>query len=263
MLPYQTIHTLPDFLISNGRYAVTTDEIVALTGASSDAVRHGLARLRRQGRVFTPARSFHVMVPPEYRSWGVTPAPWFIDAMMRHLGRDYYVGLLSAAAHHGASHQAVQVFQVLTNRHVENRDFERIRLRFYRSSLISRTPVETVNTPTGIMAVSTPEATVVDLVERPGESGGLGNIVTILGEIGELNGATLADLSALRTRTLPRRLGWLLARFRDDVDLGSLRRLVVPDRGKPCLLVAGGPVRGIIDRDWGVRVNVEVEPDIE
>ena len=263
MLPNQLIRNLPDVLIGEGRYTATTTEIAALTGASSDAVRHGLSRLRSQGRVFTPARSFHVMVPPEYRSWGVTPAPWFIDAMMRHLGRDYYVGLLSAAAHHGASHQAVQVFQLLTDRHVENRDFERVRLRFYRSALISRTPVETVNTPTGTMVVSAPEGTVVDLVERPGESGGLGNVATVVSELGGLNGATLAKLSSLRTRAFARRLGWMLAQFRDDVDLGPLRHVAMPDRGKPCLLAAGGSARGAIDRNWGIRVNAAVEADIE
>jgi predicted transcriptional regulator of viral defense system len=263
MLPNQMIRNLPDALISEGRYTATTNEIVALTKASPDAVRHGLTRLRSQGRLFTPARSFHVMVPPEYRSWGVTPAPWFIDAMMRHLDRDYYVGLLSAAAHHGASHQAVQVFQVLADRHVENRDFDRIRLRFYRSTLVSRTPVETVNTPTGIMAVSAPEGTVVDLVERPRESGGLGNVATILGEIGELSVPTLATLSSLRTRPLARRLGWMLTQFHGGVDLSPLRQVAMPDRGKPCLLAAGGPAHGVIDRDWGIRVNAVVEPDIE
>jgi predicted transcriptional regulator of viral defense system len=262
MLPNQAIRNLPDALIGEGRYAATTAEIVALTGADSDAVRHGLTRLRRQGRVFTPARSFHVMVPPEYRSWGAPPAPWFIDAMMRHLSRDYYVALLSAAAHHGASHQAAQVFQVITDRHVENRNFGRIRLRFYRSSFVSRMPVETVNTPTGTMAFSTPESTIVDLLAWPGESGGLSNIATILGEIGGLSGAILADLSALRPRTHARRLGWMLSQFHDDVDLDPLRHLAMPGKGKPSLLAAGGPRHGAIDRDWGIRVNTAVEPDI-
>jgi len=262
MLPNQAIRNLPDALIGEGRYSATTDEIVALTGADADAVRHGLTRLRRQGRVFTPARSFHVMVPSEYRSWGATPAPWFIDAMMRHLRRDYYVALLSAATHHGASHQAAQVFQVITDRHVENRDFGRIRLRFYRSGFVSQTPVEAVNTPTGTMAVSTQESTVVDLLERPGESGGLNNVATIIREIGVLSGATLGDLSASRTRTHARRLGWMLSQFRDDVDLERLRGLAMPSSGKPSLLVAGGPRRGVIDHDWGIRVNTAVEPDI-
>jgi predicted transcriptional regulator of viral defense system len=262
MLPNMVIRNLPDALIGEGRYTATTAEIMALTGADADAVRHGLARLRHQGRVFTPARSLHVMVPPEYRSWRAIPAPWFIDAMMRHLGRGYYVALLTAAAHHGASHQAAQVFQVITDRHVGNRDFGRIRLRFYRSALVSQAPTESVNSPTGTMAVSTREATVVDLVERPGESGGLNNVATIICEIGALNGVKLADLSALRPRAHARRLGWLLDHLRDDVDLDRLRGFAMPGKSKPTLLGASGPSRGAVDRDWGIRVNADVEPDL-
>lgn len=257
-----TFRELPNFLIGRGRYWATTAEIAAQTEAGADATRHGLARLRSQRRLFTPARSFHVMVPPEYRSWGTVPAAWFIDPMMQHLGRAYYVGLLSAAAQHGASHQAAQTFQVVTDRHVEDRDFERVRLRFQTSTLTAQTPVERVNTPTGTMAVSTREATVGDLVERPGRSGGLSNVATILREIGGLDGTELARLSAPRPRTHARRLGWLLTKFRGDVETSSLRVVADPGRGAPIPLAAGGPSRGTVDEDWGVIVNVEVESDI-
>lgn len=33
---------------------------------------------------------------------------------MLYLGHPYYVGLLSAAAHHGIDHHASQVFQIVT-----------------------------------------------------------------------------------------------------------------------------------------------------
>jgi predicted transcriptional regulator of viral defense system len=253
---------LPDFLIGRGRYWATTDEIAEQTGTGADATRHGLARLRSQRHLFTPARSFHVMVPPEYRSWGAVPAAWFIDPMMRHLGRSYYVGLLSAAAQHGASHQAAQAFQVMTDRHVEDRDFERVRLRFQTSSLVGQMPIEQVNTPTGTMTVSTREATVADLVERPEKSGGLSNVATILREIGEFDGAELARLSALRPRTHARRLGWLLTKFRPDVETSSLRVVADSGKGAPIPLAASGSPRGTVDEDWSVIVNVKVEPDV-
>ena len=253
---------LPDFLIGRGRYWATTGEIAEQTGTGADATRHGLARLRSQRRLFTPARSFHVMVPPEYRNWGAVPAAWFIDPMMQHLGRSYYVGLLSAAAQHGASHQAAQAFQVMTDRHVEDRNFERVRLRFQTSSLVDQTPVEQVNTPTGMMVVSTREATVADLIERPEKSGGLSNIATILREIGEIDGAELARLSALRPRTHARRLGWLLTKFRPDVETSSLHAVADSGKGAPIPLAAGGSPRGTVDEDWGVIVNTGVEPDV-
>src|SRR5271157_6543085 len=44
------------------------------------------------------------------------PPSWYVDDLMRHEGRPYYVGLLRAAELHGASHQAVMEFQVVTNK---------------------------------------------------------------------------------------------------------------------------------------------------
>jgi hypothetical protein len=75
-----------------------------LTGLSDAVIASGLQRLRARRRVFSPTRGLYVVIAPEFRSWGGVPADWFIDDLMRHLGRRYYVALLSAAAYHGASH---------------------------------------------------------------------------------------------------------------------------------------------------------------
>ena len=63
-----------------------------------------LYRLERSGAIVSPRRRF-VVVPGGYCSAGGPPAIWFIEDLMRHLGRRYYVALLSAAALHGAGHQ--------------------------------------------------------------------------------------------------------------------------------------------------------------
>jgi len=53
-----------------------------------------------------------VIVPEEYRPYGVEQS-FFIDALMKHLQREYYVCLLNAAALHGSAHQAVMRFSVM------------------------------------------------------------------------------------------------------------------------------------------------------
>ena len=93
-----SMRDLPDVLMSRGRYSASLQEIRLLTGLSDAAIASGLQRQRKQRRVFSPTRGLYVVIPPEYRSWGVVPADWFIDDLMRHLGRRYYVALLSAAA---------------------------------------------------------------------------------------------------------------------------------------------------------------------
>ena len=48
------------------------------------------------------------------------PATWFIDALMKHFSQEYYVGLLTAAALHGAAHQQPMTFQVITDKRTRN-----------------------------------------------------------------------------------------------------------------------------------------------
>ncbi len=107
------------------------------------------------------------MIPPECRSWGVLPGELFIDAMMRALGRDYYVSLLTAAAMHGAAHQAPQVFQVMVDRPLADRDIERVRLRFHANEHIDEMPIEERQVNTGRFRLATRETTLVDLVVHP------------------------------------------------------------------------------------------------
>ena len=72
--------------------------------ACSDvALEAALRRLKQRGRIASPRRGFYVLVPPEYREAGCQPASWLIDDLMRFVEQPYYVGLLSAAAIHGAA----------------------------------------------------------------------------------------------------------------------------------------------------------------
>ena len=59
--------------------------------------------------------------------------------MMAHLHRGYYVALLTAAAMHGAAHQAPQSFQVITEKDVPDRDLD--------ATACASTPLATCATP--------------------------------------------------------------------------------------------------------------------
>lgn len=253
---------LPDHLLSQGRHTFTSAEAEELLGLEDAALRNALRRLARKGHLFSPARGLYVLVPPEYRSWGVVPAEWFVDELMRHLGRPYYVGLLSAAAAHGASHQAPQVFQVVTPVAAEPRDIRRVRLRFHESVFFPTAETMPMTVPTGQMTVSTRETTVVDLVGSPRLAGGLDNVATIVGEIGELHGSALARIAAPRGLSVVRRTGWLVEKFGEADDLEALRQASRIDQGYPSLLESAQGKRGSVDKQWKLRINREVEPDL-
>jgi len=255
---------LPEYLLSRGRYAVTTEEAEAILGIGRQAVLAALARLQRRGAVFSPAKSLYVVIPAEHRNTGAPPAEWFIDPMMSHLGRPYYIALLTAAAFHGAAHQAPQVFQVMTDfaSSLGTRQFGRQRLRFYSSKHVSDDPTDRISVPTGYALLATKETTLVDLVSRPREAAGHGNVATILKELGALQGSALARTASRRGRALVRRVGWLVERFGQVDDLEALRQAARVDLGEPTLLDPAGPKRGHADRAWAIRVNRTIEPDL-
>ena len=257
-----TPNALPDLLLSRGQHAFTLVEAKDMLQRNDDAVRKGLERLTRNGQIFSPGRSFYVVIPPEFRSWGTVPASHFIDDLMKALGRSYYVALLSAAELDGAAHQAPQVFQVMVDRHLKNRDFGRTRLRFYTSRHVTDAYVEHRNVPTGQLRLSPRELTALDLIEHPDASGGINNVVTVLAELAPLDSEKLAELAAARQRSTIRRLGWMLEFLDADVNVEPLRALADPKRGSPTDLRAGAPRRGQIDHRWNVRVNTEVQPDL-
>jgi predicted transcriptional regulator of viral defense system len=206
-------------------------------------------------------RGLHVFVTPEFRKWGVVPAEWFIDAAMAHLRRRYYVGLLAAAARHGAAHQASQVFQVIVDRQVPGRELGRLRLDFLVSERIERVPVETVNTPTGTMRISSPETTALDLVERAPDAGGLSHVATVLAELAErLDEKRLATAARLYPRAVAARLGHLLEHVAPKFPLDRLEK-VVGDVDAPIAFDVRRPRRGPRDERWGLIVNAPIESD--
>ena len=255
------LRDLPDHLLSEGTSWFTAHEAAEAVGVPVAHVYPGLKRLMDRGQVFSPARGFYVPIPPEFRTWGSVPATHFVDAMMHHLNRRYYVGLLSAAELHGAAHQRPQVFQVMVERPLAARRNGRTRLSFHVRSRLAKVPTEQMTTPTGYLVVSTPEATVLDLASRPADGGGLDNVATVLVELAEegmLDIAALAAAAGSSSVSALRRVGWMLERF-TDLDVSQLRELAATSA--PTMLDPHGGRRGPIDAGWGLIVNSPVEPE--
>ncbi|MGH9190440.1 MAG: type IV toxin-antitoxin system AbiEi family antitoxin domain-containing protein [Acidimicrobiales bacterium] len=227
-----------------------------------------LARWRQKGFLFSPTRGVYVPIPPEYRSWGAVPASHFIDPLMRHLGHDYYVALLSAAEAHGFAHQRPQVFQVMTPARLRDRSFGRVRVSFVTSVAVASRPTVERNTPTGTMRVSTPEVTALDLVSLPRRSGGMSNVATVFGEMIQdhaLDPGRLAEVAAGYPTAVAQRTGWLLdlmaKEIQTSLELEALHE-VASSRATPAMLDTYGPCSGPFDERWNLTVNGSIEPDL-
>lgn len=255
-------HFLED-LQAHGRYSFTDVEVRHSVAASGRAVAEALRRLRAHRRIATPRRGFSVIVPPEYREAGCVPASWFIDDLMRFVGRPYYVALLSAAAVHGAAHQQPMRFQVVTDRAMRPVQAGRVHVDFHVSRDAESAPVARVQTDTGYMHVSTPEATAFDLVRFVMATGGLSNVATVLTELAEsLQTDELRALAAVRPTPEVQRLGYLLDLVGRQSLADPLARSLAGRRVRAILLAPGraGEARSA-PPPWRVVPNEAVDLD--
>jgi len=252
-----------DDLQARGRYAFTDAEARDAVRPSARAAAEALRRLRAGGRIATPRRGFDVIVSPEYRGAGCPPASWFIDDLMRFVGRPYYVALLSAAAVHGAAHHQPMRFQVVTDRPMRPAGAGHVRIDFHVSRATASAPVAQVQTETGYMSVSTPEVTAFDLVRFVAASGGTSNIATVLADLAEsLQTGALRGFAATRPTPEIQRLGYLLdAIGREDL-ADPLARALAGRRVRTVLLAPESPSgTGEATPPWRVAANESIDPD--
>lgn len=202
-------------LLSGGRVVFTREEAQQALGTSAGAFLDAAERQQRKHHLVSPRQGFYVIVPPQYLAWGAPPPAWYIDDLMRYEGCPYYVGLLKAAELHGATHQAVMEFQVITNKRLPQLHVGRSSITFYyRKDLRPITAgILDRNTDTGRMKVSSPELTALDLLRYRHAGGGLDNIATVVADLAEqLDAGKLARLAAAYERSVSQRLGYLLDR---------------------------------------------------
>lgn len=254
------IETLP----ADGRYTFAREEAEAVTGASFVAVQTALRRLKKKGRIVSPWRGYYVFVPPEHRTAGAPPASWFIDDLMRHCGRQYYVGLLSAAALHGAGHQQPMVFQVVADKSTATMQVGRTHIKVFSSRYVDRAATIQVQTETGSMTVASPETTVYDLVRFPEASGYWSNVATVIAELADKLGAKVL-LATARQRKLSdtQRLGYLFAALDQERLAAPLAKWLSRRRTTIVKLRADRPKEGYsVDERFRVIPNEEIEPDL-
>ena len=163
--------------------------------------------------LLNPRHGFYVAVPPQYHSWAAPPPNWYIDDLMRHEGRPYYVGLLKAAEFHGATHHAVMEFQVMTDRQLPRIRAGRSFIAFYFRKDLQPvlSAVESRKTDTGSMKISSVELTALDLIRYAHAAGGIDTVATALTDLGEkIDGEKLAAIAVHFERATVQRLGYLL-----------------------------------------------------
>lgn len=237
-------------------------------GESRQQILNALYLLRKKGILFSPYRAFYVILPPQYRLIGSVPPSYYIDYLMKLLGKRYYFGLLSAAIFHGAAHQRPMSDVIMTERpkltapKTENR-----LVRFvYRQEIPQEFLVEK-NGEGGVVRYSNAELTAVELVQYEQYAAGLSHVATVLEELLEVTDFSHASEGVFKVckDSAIQRLGYLVDREIGDERQGEViyhewvRTCKVP-HFVPLALQSSTPV---IRRDerWKVDVNVAIERD--
>lgn len=264
--PRGTIASWIDGLPAQGRSTFNATDVMSEVGGTDAARKLALNRLVGRQLLFQPHHGFFVVVPPEYRQIGAPPPLWYIDALMGFLGLRYYVGLLSAAALHGAADQAPQEFQVCTSRPIRRMVRGPSYIRWFVKKSVATTPLHEKRTPNGYVLVSSPAATALDLVQYVRQAGQLSNVATVLHELDEsiTSDDMTAALVTCHAPAIAQRLGYLLSwsRTAQSPATGALERWLSKTPRKSVSLQPGAPTaHAPVDAQWRVFVNATIEPD--
>ncbi len=213
-----------------GRYIFTKEDVLALQlPISEQAIQNSLNRLTERGVIMSPWQNFYVAIPTEYKLKGIMPPTFYIDRLMKFLGRDYYVSLLTAAAMNGAAHQHPMVFQVTVNgKPIRSGIKNGTQLVFTLRQDLPLEFTQQLKTQTGYMNVSGPELTALDIVAEEKKIGGLSRAAEVLVELSENTSwdeSKLPLLSHYSSNTL-QRLGYLLELIEAQQQANDLFALV-------------------------------------
>lgn len=255
-----------DHLLSEGKISFTRDQIQQDLGLNANAVGCLLQRLKQKATIASPTKGYYLIIQPEFRALGCLPPDFFIDDLMRHLQVDYYVALLSAALYHGAAHQQPQIFQVMIP--IAHRDIQcgKVRLQFIKNQSLQDNPTIQLKTRSGLMRVATPESTAKDLLNFIQQSGGIGQIATIIDELVEVIHTDKLQELAQKSKNPQwiQRLGYLLETLEHKDLAASLFQVIKQQKLRTIPMVPSRSMTGAPrNKKWHIAKNAAIESDLK
>ncbi len=259
---YKYISNYLNKIRSRGRYSVTLIELREQFDVSEKALLQNLYRLKSNNRIAQIRRGFYVIIPPQYSHRGMLPTPLFIDDMMKFLNKKYYVGFLSAAAIHGATHQQLMAYQVVTKkpslRDIQSRELV---ISFFTKSDWDEDTIIQKKTEVGYMNVSSPELTALDLVYYSRKVGGVNRLIPVLEDLSNAIKPSKLNQVAKNCQTpVVQRLGYLLREIGCESPSLSLWKIIERKNLKAVpLSLAHSDLKGELDEKWKVYVNTALD----
>ena len=262
---YDYIEAYLDSIRAKGRYSFSLEELLNEFHVSYNALAQRLYHLKRKKKIAQIRQGFYVIIPPEYAALGILPPDLFIDSLMKHLGKRYYIGLLSASALHGAAHQQPTTCFVMSAfpapRNITN---NKLKIRFFSKQHIIEYGIIQKKTPAGRINVSSPELTAFDLLDNIKQFG-INRVATILMELYEVMLPSKLSKTAILVdnKANIQRLGFILENIVGEEKLSNALYRIISKTN--FTKVAISPLKkktGEVNEKWKIIINEQVETDI-
>lgn len=250
---------------AKGGFSFTYSELLQAYDVSVPALNLVLRRLKSSKAIAQVRKGFYVILPPEYAHIGMIPASLFIDDLMKSMKKRYYVGLFSAAAIYGVSHQQPMEYFVITNAPaVRKIEANNIVVNFFVKKEWPDEAIIKKKTDAGYMNVSSSELTALDIMFYSDKIS-LNNAFTVLQELWPTlkKSALLKEARYYPQTAAIQRLGYLLEKIPGSAKLTESLFKVLSERN--CYNMPLSPFsakKGGINSRWKIIANKEIEGDL-
>lgn len=251
-------------LLSIENYSFSLDEISNATTGSTNSLKFELLRLSDRGEIVNLRKGFYLIITPRYSSAKKLPIQLYCEKLFKHLNKNYYLGLFTAAKFYGASHQQVQRDYLITEK-PKFIDISKntIDIRFFTATKWSDKNILQKKSDAGIFKISSPALTIVDLIHYQTKLGGINRILSTIEElIEELTEPDLKELlNWYPNKSTLQRLGFLLEKLDIKEDFQEMIYSELKAKNFfPVLLTPKSKEKpGAVDNKWKVDINVKLE----
>ncbi len=258
-------------LRKSGQLSFSIEKAASDLKISKHNALSSIYRIKKRGEIISPAQGFYVIIPPEHQLQGCLPAAELVPILMQHLGVNYYVGLLSAAMYHGATHQKPNSFQIISDKQIrKSLKFGQISIDAIYKKSLANLPIQEIAVDSGYLKISSPELTAMDLLLYSNRSGGLNHIATVLSELVQsIDLKKLIELANISNQKFwLQKLGYILEKI--DAENPDHKQEIISglqdylSSGKKLVALAPEiPVKGYPRcKKWMIIENTSIESDL-
>jgi predicted transcriptional regulator of viral defense system len=233
---------------------------------SEKTLKTDINRLTLSKRIQNVYKGFYVIIPTQYQLKGVVPPIYYINELMEYLGKPYYVGLLSAAAIYGASHQRAMITQIVTIGPRPRTSNKNKLLDWNYRQHIPIELIESRNAEMGRINYSSAELTAVDIIQFASNIGGYQRATTVLAELVDvIDMSKIGSVLPYTTTTAMQRLGYLLEFILFEQDKSDILYNILKKRNRYFNAVLMSSEHPALDdaesNRWRVNMNIDIEVD--